>query len=121
MTKPFKIFLKAIGALLILFIIALVILANIGRSITIYLDFTESSLTMEQRIEDFEQLCDTLENGLPQLKMYDSKYEWNYELRKNTAPPHKSVEVLLCILIIFPTASSDTRRVKLRYACEKVC
>ena len=80
MTKPFKNFLKAIGVLFIIFIIALVILANIGRGITIYLDFTESSLTMEQRIEDFEQLCDTLENGLPQLKMYDSKYEWNYEL-----------------------------------------
>lgn len=84
MTKPFKNFLKAIGILFIIFIIVFVIIANIGRSITINLDFTESSLTMEQRIEDFEQLCDTLENGLPQLKMYDSKYEWNYESRKNT-------------------------------------
>ena len=44
-----------------------------------------------------------------------------FYINQNTAPPHKNVEVLLYILIISPTSSSDTRRVKLRYACEKAC
>lgn len=31
-----------------------------------------------------------------------------FYINQNTAPPHKNVEVLLYILIISPTASSDT-------------
>lgn len=45
-------------------------------------EISELNLTVEQKLEDFDYLCNVLENGMPSMQIIESEYNIDYDYQK---------------------------------------